>query len=212
MHSGQHLLLANYAHHVLRKTRNGKPIFHRMADYCHCLKQIHEIKSKHRIAVHAWALLLDRIHVVATPLRDSADLTTFMKALTCRISLQRRKVHDEKAPWDRRFRASMIEPGRWTLASLCYVERLPVLHGLAQSVYHYPHTSYKMRVGKTEDYWLDDPKEYLELGDTAEERVAAFRRYMQDGFDKTDSKVIETALRGDRPTGSAWFLKQCMES
>lgn len=190
------LLLANHTHHLLRKSRRGEPIFLADEDYRHCQEQIRQLRLDYHIAVHAWSLAPDRLHIIVTPEDDPRHLSRFMKALTCRISLRRRKLRAESASWDRQFRCSVLEPGEWTLANLCYVEHPPTRS---------PYTSHKMRRGRTDENWLDDLPEYVELGDTNEERAKAFRVYMRKAFGDLETKTIEKALRGHRPIGSKQF-------
>ncbi|MFP1682786.1 transposase [Alloalcanivorax sp. C16-1] len=203
----ERLLLADVPHHVLRKARKGEQVFHDKADYRHFVSQLRELRDVYNVELHAWTLLPDRIHLVATPHENPNLLGTFIKALTCRTSLRRRGVYGERSPWEARFRASPIEPGNWLMACICYVERLPVLHKLAGSAYHYQNSSYRMRLGKTDQYWLDDPEEYARLGDDIEERADAFKTYMRNGLDEKEMDLINTALYRNRLTGSQRFVE-----
>ena len=205
------LVLKDYPHHIMRKTRKGEPVFNNESDYRHCLNQIQILKKRYNVQLHAWALLPDRLHLVATASQHPDDLSTFMKAVSCRISLRRRSLYQQRSVWEARYRASPVEPGQWLLASMCYVERLPALEGLAASAYHYPHSSYRMRLGKNTPYWLDDADEYARLGDCVEERAAAFKTYMRDGLDEKEMELIRTALFRNRLTGSHRFVEEVRE-
>jgi putative transposase len=107
-----------------------------------------------------------------------------------------------------RYRSSPVEPGQWLLACMCYIERLPVIHKLASSAYHYHRSSYRMRLGKTGHYWLDDPEEYARLGGTIQERAEAYRVYMSNGLDRNEEKMIDTAVKRCKLTGSIQFIKE----
>lgn len=202
------LLLAGHPHHLVRKSREDQPIFLDEADYTHCLGQIRELSQDYNLSVHAYCLLPDRIHIVATPRGKPDSLSTFMKSLSCRTTLRRRNLHGRDSVWEVRYRSSPVEPGQWMLACICYVERLPVIHELASSAYHYHRSSYRMRLGKTGQYWLDDPEEYARLGDTIQERAEAYRVYMSNGLDRSEELMIDTAVQRCRLTGSIRFVKE----
>ena len=202
------LLLAGHPHHLVRKSRDQQPVFLDEADYTYCIGQIRELSKEYKLAIHAYCLLPNGLHIVATPLEDPANLSTFMKALSCRTSLRRKHLHGRNSVWEVRYRSSPVEPGQWLLACMCYVERLPVRHGLASSAYHYHRSSYRMRLGKTDQYWLDDPEEYARLGDTIQERAEAYRVYMSNGLDAKEEKMIDTAVKRCKLTGSIRFVKE----
>ena len=202
------LLLAGHPHHLVRKSHGQQPVFLNEADYTHCLGQIRELSKEYKLAIHAYCLLPDGLHIIATPLEDPNHLSTFMKALSCRTSLRRKNLHGQRSVWEVRYRSSPVEPGKWLLACLCYVERLPVLHQLASSAYHYHRSSYRMRLGMTEQYWLDDPEEYARLGDSIEDRAEAYRTYISNGLDRGEETMIDTAVKRCKLTGSIRFVKE----
>jgi len=202
------LLLAGHPHHLVRKSQGNEPIFLDDADYNHCLGQIRKLSQDYNLSVHAYCLLPDRIHIIATPHGDPTDLSTFMKALSCRTSLRRKNLHGRSSAWEVRYRSSPVEPGQWLLACMCYVERLPLIHELTTSAYHYHLSSYRMRLGKTDHYWLKDPEEYARLGSSIQERAEAYRTYMSNGLDRSEEAMIDTAVQRCRLTGSIRFVKE----
>ena len=82
------------------------------------------------------------------------------------------------------------------------------VHKLTSSAYHYHRSSYRMRLGKTGQYWLDDPEEYARLGSSIEERAEAYRMYMRNGLDAKEEKMIDTAVKRCKLTGSIRFVKE----
>ncbi|HIK73311.1 MAG TPA: hypothetical protein EYG00_01190 [Alcanivorax sp.] len=202
------LLLAGYPHHLVRKSQERRHVFLDQSDYAHCLGDIQELSQKYQLAIHAYCLLPDGLHIVATPLADPGLLSRFMKALSCRTSLRRKNIHGQGPVWEVRYLSSPVEPGQWTLACIRYIERLPVLLDLVSSAYQYHLSSYRMRLGKTDQYWLDDPDEYARLGSTIRERAEAYRAYMGSDPDHSEEAMIDTAVRRCRLTGSIRFVKE----
>ena len=68
------LLLAGHPHHLVRKSRDQKPVFLDEADYTHCLGQIRALSQQYELAIHAFCLLPDGLHILATPLAATCAL------------------------------------------------------------------------------------------------------------------------------------------
>ena len=49
------LLLAGHPHHLVRKSRDQKPVFLDEADYTHCLGKIRELSQPDEPAIHAFS-------------------------------------------------------------------------------------------------------------------------------------------------------------
>lgn len=207
MQGKERLLIDGYPHHLVRKSRDNQVIFHDDSDYLSFLNQIRELRDDYELKIHAWCLLPDKVHILVTPPKVAKDLSLFMKALSCRASLRRKEVYKQPSPWDPRYRSSPVEPRQWLLACMSYIEQLPVLHRHSTSAYQYRWSSYRMRLGKTSKYWLDDPEDYILLGNTLEERAKAFSNYLRNGLDEKETNTISGALTRNGLTGSPHFAE-----
>ncbi len=203
----ERLLLAGYPHYLVRKSPDDQPVFLDEADYTHCAGLIRGLGAEYDLEIHAYCLLPHGLHILATPRNDPGDVSKFMKALSCRTSLRRKNLYGRSSAWEIRYRSSPIEPGQWMLTCMCYIERLPVMHELVSSAYHYHRSSYRTRLGKADHYWLADPDEYARLGETIQERAEAYRVYISNGLDPKDQRMIDTAVRRCKLTGSIRFVK-----
>jgi putative transposase len=204
------ILIPGHAHHLMHKSSNDQPIFRNDADATHFAGLIRDLSQRYDIRVHGWCLLPDRFHLLATPSQEANDLSLLMKGLTSQASLRQKQTHNETLSWEPRYRSSPVEPGQCLMACLCYIESLPATLGLVKSPFDHRLSSYRMRLGKTSPYWLDDPQEYLNLGDP-KERAAAYRAYMHFGIDAEEADMIVTALRRGCLTGSSRFEKKVHE-
>lgn len=208
MTGDERLLLANIPHHVIRKSPRRSAVFLDKKDYMHCIEQMCTLARECEIMLHAWCVLPDRFHLLVTPGNNPQVLSTFMKALSCRTALHHNEQYEKTgSPWERRYRSSPVEPGEWALACMCYIEQLPVMCGLTKSAFLYHCSSYRMRLGKTPEYCLDDLEAYSRLGDTPRERREGYRLYMRAGRDAKELDTISTAVLRGRLTGSERFLQ-----
>lgn len=208
----ERLLLEGHSHHLMRKSPARQLVFHDAADYAHCIAEIRDRSEEYGIRVHAWCLLPDRMHLLATPTGNPANLSMFMKVLTHQATLRWKKRHDLPCPWEPRYRSSPVEPGPWLMACMYFIEHLPVRFGLARAPFHYCRSSYRMRLGRTLLNWLSDPDEYHHLGATQQARIAAYRAHMRTGLDTREIIMIESALMRGRLTGSPHFVQEVEEN
>lgn len=203
------ILIAATAHHLVRKTSGGVHVFTDNQDYRHCIHHIRDLREEYRVAVHAWCLLPDRIHLLATAEENASDISDFMKSLSCRVTMRyKRRQFAARSPWEPRYRSSPVQPGQWLLACMNYIERLPAINGLVKTAFHYHHSSYRMRLGKTHVYWLDDADDYKRLGKDAEARAEVYREYFNAGLCTREQASIEHALNTGQVTGCAYFERE----
>ena len=204
MSENDRLLVPGVPHHIVRKTAYRTDLLRRRIDFTRCIGHLHTLRNNHPVHVHAWAILPDRIHLLVTPTSEADILSTFVKALSCRVTRGIRHLEGQ-SPWERRFRSSPVQPGQWLLATMHYIERLPALAGLARAPHQYPYSSYRLRVGKSSADWLDNHEDYAALGRDRRERIENYRHYLAGGLSADEIRHIESALRSGGLTGSRCF-------
>ncbi|MDO9159489.1 MAG: transposase, partial [Burkholderiaceae bacterium] len=74
------LSLPDQLHHVLLSGNNGQPVFADSADRALFVALLSTHAQAHGVALHAWALMPDHIHLLLTPQRDGA-LSLCMQAV-----------------------------------------------------------------------------------------------------------------------------------
>lgn len=205
------ILIAGTPHHVIRKTADHTEIFKDKLDYRYCIHHIRDLRDEYNIAIHAWCLLPDRIHLLMTPKDNVSAISDFMKSLSCRAAMRyKRRHHADSTPWEYRYRSSPVQPGQWLLACMSYIEHLPAVAGLVKSAFHYPHSSYRMRLGKEHFYWLDDHEDYLQLGQSIASRADSYRDYFNAGLCPWEMQNIEAAIMNGELTGCEQFRRKVM--
>ena len=74
------LTLAGYPHHVIQRGNNRQAIFVTVADYQHLLALFEENAKKFEVNVHAYVLMPNHFHLLATPQTDKG-LPLLMQAV-----------------------------------------------------------------------------------------------------------------------------------
>lgn len=132
MASPRRVLLPGYPHYLLRNTSARRVAFGSASDFRYAVNEIRSLSVVYALDVHAFCVLPDGIHLLATPRNEVRSISTFMKAISSRIALRNRRIYRLNSPWTPRFFASTVEPGQWVLSCMAHMERLPVRMGLVR--------------------------------------------------------------------------------
>ncbi|MGB3423215.1 MAG: hypothetical protein WBF84_00750 [Castellaniella sp.] len=156
------------------------------------------------VALHAWVVLPDRITLLATP-GDETALSRLMQALGRRMGsgLVRARVYAG------RYRNALLEPGRWVLPAMIWLESLPVSTGQVGAATQWPWSSAAEHAGLSSGGArpiLTDHPDYWREGDTPFARQAAWRNRLATGPGESQSLPIEAALSGQWALGEKIFL------
>lgn len=156
---------------------------------------------QHAIALHGWAILLDRIIVLATPTQNG-DLSKLMQGLGRRMAA--RMVHGRV--FQERYRSTLVEDA-WVPACLVWLESSPVREGLVDTATRWPWSSAQEHVGLRPDSgMLSDHPSYWHMGNTPYARQAHHKQLLLSDHMHAQSPRIEQALRGQWALGSEEFL------
>ena len=74
------LVVANHLHHLIALSHHQQALFVDALDYQKFLNVLAETAKRHAVAVHAFVLLPDRVHLLATP-SDALGLSKMMQAI-----------------------------------------------------------------------------------------------------------------------------------
>ena len=202
------LVLADQAHHVIQRGNNRQAIVLADADRQQFLDILRDCANDSRVAVHAYALMDNHLHLLATP-EDAQGLSRLMQSLGRRyVAWFNHKYQRSGTLWEGRFRASLIDSERYFLTCMRYIELNPVRAGLCASPQEFAWSSCSHHQGSRRDLLVTDHPLFWSLGNTPFERDAAYGELLGQGLAEDDRrKLTEAVLRG-RPLGEPNFLKQ----
>ncbi len=203
------VVVPDYPHHILQRGHNGQEVFKDDEDCLKYLADLRELKSKLNVKVYGWCLLPEQVHLLVDPRSNPDMLSELMKALAARTTRHRnRKDKRSGTLWESRYRSSVIQRGAWTLACLRYLEKRPVLLRLVGAPARFPWSSYGMRMGRETSVWLDQPDEFLALGDTDQERRDFYRTFMEQQIHEQEATIILGAAMRNQLTGDKQFTDE----
>lgn len=206
------LVLPGCAHHVIQRGHSGGAIFLDEEDRRTYLAVLHEAARAERVAVHAYALLDAKVHLLVTPENDTG-LSRMMQAVGRRYVRAFNARHGRSGTlWDGRFRAALVDADAWALRCMRYIDTRAVREGGATQPGEHPWTSYRHHVGLARDPLVSEHARYWALGNTPFDREAAYRRFVADDVPADEEARIAGAAERGWALGSEAFLARAAAS
>jgi putative transposase len=191
------LTVPGYPHHVIQRGNNRQAIFSSAADYLMLLALLDEYAHKFAVALHAYVLMSNHFHLLATPTTDDG-LPQMMQAVGRRyVRYFNDRQQRSGTLWEGRYRSTLIETDRYFLACMAYIDLNPVRAGLVLTAKDYPWSSHAHYVGLRTDKMVTPHTLFWTLGNTPFAREAAYAEFVAAGisFDQQDA-LTRSALSG----------------
>jgi len=191
------LSLAGYAHHLIQRGNNRQAIFASDADRRFFLDLLAEHAKLSEVAVHAYVLMDNHFHLLATPSTDEG-LAKMMQAVGRRYVRYFNDQHKRTGTlWEGRFKSSLIQSERYLLACMVYMDLNPVRAGMVAQPGAHHWSSYANHAGQRQEPWLTPHPLYWELGNTPFAREMAYANLVQSGLASVQQTALTDAtLRG----------------
>ena len=200
------LARAGLPHQVLQAGHNGQALVRDDEDRRVWRVMLAEAATTHQVAIHAWVLLDDRFHLVATPAQVQG-LSRLMQDFGRRYVgyFNRRHVRSGTL-WNGRFRAGLVEPGSSLLQVMQYVETQPQRALNLDDPRDWMWSSLAHHLGGVTDALITEPPAFWALGNTPFDREAAYRSQVESGFEASMLLSLERCAQRGLPWGSSAFV------
>ena len=191
------LTLPGHPHHIIQRGNNRQAIFATAADRQMMLDLLDENARKYSVAIHAYVLMDNHFHLLATP--QSVDgLPQMMQAVGRRYV---RYFNDSQQRsgtlWEGRYKSTLIQTERFLLACMAYIDLNPVRAGMVAQARDYPWSSHAHYIGLRIDKLLTPHPLVWALGNTPFAREAAYAELVQAGISAGQQQALtDSALRG----------------
>lgn len=191
------LTLPGHPHHVIQRGNNRQPIFASPADYQMMLELLDENARKFGVAIHAYVLMGNHFHLLATP-QTAQSLPQMMQAVGRRYVRYFNDTQKRTGTlWEGRYKSTVIQTERYLLACMAYIDLNPVRAGMVVQARDYPWSSHVHYIGLRTDKLITPHPQVWELGNTPFAREAAYADMVQAGIsDVQHTALTDSALRG----------------
>ncbi len=206
------LTLANAPHHVIQRGNNRQAVFFEPPDYERMLALMAEQAPRFGVALHAYVLMENHFHLLATPTTDEG-LPKFMQAVGRSYVRWFNDRHGRSGTlWEGRYRATVLQAERYLLTCMAYMDLNPVRDGLVAEARDYVWSSHRHYAGLRSDRLVTPHPLYWALGNTPFAREAAYADLVQAGIGRRDQTVLTDATLQGWVAGDADFVQALQAS
>jgi putative transposase len=175
--------------HIVQRGVNRQSCFLQRRDYRTYLLSLREMSALYAVAVHAYVLMTNHVHLLVTP-ADEFGASCMMQQLGRQYVSYFNATHARTGPlWEGRFRSSMISSSRYLLACYRYIELNPVRAHIVPMPNQYPWSSYRANALAHHDDTVTPHADVIALGDNAVERCARYRALFATAVDEDDEAI-----------------------
>jgi putative transposase len=199
------LILPDQPHHVIQRGNDRQLIFREEEDYQRFLGWLKAAAKFYRVAIHAYVLMPNHLHLLATPNDDEGLAQMMQKVGRFYVPWFNAKYGRSGGLFQGRFRTSLVDSERYFMACSRYIELNPVRAHLAEAPLDYRWSSYAHHAGVRTDPVVSDHSLYWSLGNTPFQREAAYMELIEQGHSSDELEMISRAVTKGQPLGSDAF-------
>lgn len=200
------LTLPGHLHHVIQRGNNRQAIFLDREDFEMMLSLLADNAQKYGVAVHAYVLMDNHFHLLATP-ATAEGLPQMMQAVGRRYVQYFNRRHARSGTlWEGRYRCTVLQAERYLLPCMAYFDLNPVRAGRAAQPADYPWSSHAHWLGMRNDRLLTPHALYWALGNTPFAREAAYKALVQGGISSQEQTALTSSALSGWALGDPQFL------
>ena len=197
--------IANVCQHVIQRGNNRAPCFSDEIDRRRFLELLSEMAARYGCAVHAYVLMTNHVHLLATPTATGA-LSRMMQGIGRLYVAEFNQRHDRTGTlWEGRYKSCLVDTDAYVLACYRYIELNPVRAGLVAEPYAYRWSSHRANADGEHNALLQPHGTYLALGGTLETRRTAYRRLLGAAQPEAELRDIRLHTQQQRAFGTDRF-------
>jgi putative transposase len=191
--------------HVVQRGHSREPVFFEDSDYIAYLTWLAEAADRYECAIHAYVLMTNHIHILATP-KDKQGISRAMQFIGRHYVPYINDTYGTSGSiWEGRYKASLIHDEQYLLTCMRYIELNPVRANMTKTPAQYRWSSYRANAQGKDDTLITPHALYLSLGRTKASRMEAYKALFKDHIDEEDLKQIRAAWQTGTPLGNAQF-------
>ena len=191
--------------HVTLRGVDRQDIFFADGDRTRFLTFLKEGSERHGLAIHAYVLMSNHVHMLATPSARSS-LPKVIQYLGRRyVAYFNRRNERTGTLWEGRYRSGPVDTGMYLMACYRYIELNPVRAGIVSDPRAYHWSSFAANGLGRPDALLTAHPEYLALGSTEVQRCDAYRSLFEGAIEPEILEMIRACSHRGWPVGDDTF-------
>lgn len=200
--------LPDQPQHVIQRGNDRQAVFFGDEDREAYLGWLLAAAHKHGCAIHAYVLMTNHVHLLATPV-GAESLPRTMQSLGRRYVRYLNDAHRRTGTlWEGRYRAAPIDSDRYLMLCARYIELNPVRARMVRHPREHRWSSYRANALGAADALVTPHTLYLSLGRNAAERQASYRALFRETLGEEFIEDLRTATNGGWALGDAAFRRR----
>lgn len=202
------LNLPGVAQHITQRGNNREACFANDEDCAVYMHHLREAAKKHSVAVHAFVLMTNHVHILATP-KKADGITKLMQGVGRNYVPYFNHVYKRTGTlWEGRYKACLVANDAYLLQCYRYIELNPVKPEMVERAEDYRWSSHQANAYGVESSIITPHELYTQLGETKEERLSAYRALFDAHQPQRVKQEIETILNKGLVLGNDQFKAQ----
>jgi putative transposase len=177
------IFIPNQPLHVVNRGHSKQPIVMSTFDYQYFVECLRKATEKYDIAVHAWALMTNHIHLLLTPASEDSLPRTMQWLGRIYCCYYNQFSGRSGALWEGRYKTSVIDTENYLLACYRYIELNPVRASLVSTPEQYLWSSYRQNALGIPDGLTTPHETYLMIDSQPEKRLERYRALFRETLD-----------------------------
>ncbi len=194
--------------HVIQRGNNREPIFRGPEDCAHFLELLGRACREHGVSVHAYVLMTNHVHLLATPAHKESVPKTLQSVGRRYVQYFNCRRRRSGTLWEGRYRATVVDSERYLLTCMRYIELNPVRAGLVAHPGEYRWSSYRSNALGAPDALVQHHELYDRLGRSGAERLEVYRDLFRVPLPDRELEAIREATNKNWALGSDRFKQR----
>jgi len=194
--------------HIIQRGNNRQVCFASEDDMKAYLNWLKELSLKHRVAVHAWVLMTNHVHLLCTPLKENAISRLMQSIGRLYVRYFNHTYQRSGALWEGRFKSCLVQSDRYLLELYRYIELNPVRADMVADPSDYSWSSYAINALGVESELQTPHPEYLALGKSNPERLSNYRELFKAPVETELLKEMRVSINKGLALGNERFTSQ----
>ena len=194
--------------HIVQRGNNRGACFFCDDDRFTYLDRLAHHARRLSVEVHAYVLMTNHVHVLATPQQHGAISSLMQDLGRDYVRLVNAAHRRSGTLWEGRFYSCLIDTDRYLLACMRYIESNPVRACIVEDAARYYWSSHRSNALGRASALIVPHAVYVALGPTAPERCAAYRALFASAAMAGDEEALRIHTRQRAAWGSSEFQQK----
>ena len=212
MPRGPRLVLPNYPFHVIQRGVNRAAMFVDDLDRHHYCRLLGRACSKQSVALHAFVLMGNHVHLLLTPSTAQALALAMRSTGQSYVRYFNTRHGRSGTLWEGRYKSCLVDTDRYFLMVLRYIELNPVRAALVASPQDHYWSSVRTHLGLARHPLLTPHPVYLSLGEPPAHRADAYGHFLHAGISDVELANIQRYVQQERALGDERFQRMVAEA